>query len=119
MRHHDRQRKFGRRRDQRRALLRGLAAALIRHGRIRTTEAKAKSLRPLVEKLVSQARRAGQPGIAAQRLVLARLGAPLAARKLIQEIAPRYTRRAGGYTRISKLEPRSGDGSPMAIIEFV
>ena len=116
MRHSDRNRKFGREIDARRALLKGLAAALIERGRIRTTEAKAKSLRPLVEKLVTKARRGD---LSSQRLVFSYLGAPLAAAKLIREIAPRYAGRPGGYTRINKLPRRSSDGGRMAMIEFV
>jgi len=116
MRHHNQNRKFGRETDARRALLKGLAVALIERGKIKTTVAKAKSLRPFVEKLVTRARRGD---LASQRLIVARLGSLLATRNLVQEIAPRYAKRAGGYTRISKLPARASDGSPMAFIEFV
>lgn len=116
MRHHNRHRKFGREIGPRRALLRSLAVSLIEHGKIKTTEAKAKTLRPLVEKLVTRARGAK---LADQRLLAARLGAVKAMRKLTREIAPRYLARPGGYTRISKLPRRTSDGSRMAIIEFV
>lgn len=116
MKHHKAIRKFGRTTDERRALLRSLAESLILKGRIKTTEAKAKELRPFVEKLVTK----GRVGdLAAHRLLTARLGAPRVAKKLIADIAHRYKERAGGYTRIIKLPPRSGDGSKMAIIEFV
>lgn len=116
MRHHNANRKFGRERQERRALLRSLAGALIKRGKIKTTEAKAKELRPYIEKLVTAAR----PGtLAARRRVIERLGTMAPAKKLISEIAPRYLDRKGGYTRISKLPPRVKDGSKMAIIEFV
>lgn len=117
MRHHKSIRKFGRVRNQRRALLRSLAIALINKGRIRTTEARAKELRPFVERLVSIA---SKETIAAERLVISRLGnEKTSGQKLVQEIAPRYKNRAGGYTRIVKLSPRISDNARMAIIEWV
>ncbi len=117
MRHHNANRKFGRSKNQRHALLKGLAASLIQHGRIMTTEAKAKELRPNVEKLVTKAK---NPTLASRRLLLAGFyNNELVVSKLINDIAPRYTERPGGYTRIVKLAARKGDASPMAIIEFV
>jgi large subunit ribosomal protein L17 len=116
MRHHNANRKFGRKKDQRLALLRSLAEALIKKGKIRTTEAKAKELRPFVEKLVTLARR---NTLASRRLVISRLGAKERASELLQTIAPRYLGRPGGYTRITKLSPRLSDSAKMAIIEFV
>jgi len=116
MRHHDTKRKFGRTQGARRALLKSLASALVKHEKIMTTEAKAKELRPFIEKLVTRARGGNLP---AQRLLVARLGSPSGAKKLINEIAPRYKERSGGYTRITKIAPRGGDASKMAIIEFV
>ncbi len=116
MRHHNANRKLGRERNQRLALLRSLAESLIEKGRIRTTEAKAKELRPFVEKLVTTARRGD---LASKRLVIARLGTVARAKKLIDDLAPTYVNRAGGYTRIVKLPPRRSDGSKMAVIEFV
>ncbi|MBI4120662.1 MAG: 50S ribosomal protein L17 [Parcubacteria group bacterium] len=117
MRHHNKNRKFGRERNQRRALLRSLASSLIKKGKIRTTEAKAKELRPFVEKLVTQ----GKHGTLAQsRLIISRLGGDkVSGSKLFKEIAPKYAERKGGYIRIVKLPRRLGDGSPMAMIEFV
>ena len=116
MRHHNHNRKFGRERNQRRAFLRSLAVNLIVHGKIKTTTARAKELRPIIEKLVTRAR----GGLLADsRLLLSRLGRPEAMQKLMTEIAPRYEKRAGGYTRITKLPPRLADGSPQALIEFV
>lgn len=117
MRHHNANRKFGRKKDQRRALLEGLMTSLIRDGKIITTEAKAKELRPAIEKIVTRAR---TNSVANQRLVVARLGnQKTAAKKMFDEIAPKYTDRQGGYTRITKLPQRAGDASPMAVIEFV
>ncbi len=117
MRHHNAVRKFGRKANARRALLRGLALSLIAHGRIETTEAKAKELRPYIEKLVTKSKEAT---LADRRLVISRLiNRDEAAEKLIKEIAPKYADRNGGYTRVVKLAPRLGDGAKMAIIEFV
>jgi len=85
-------------------------------GRIRTTEAKAKELRPFIERLVTKAK----PGtLAARRLVIASLGTVFRAKKLVDVIAPKYATRPGGYTRIVKLPPRRSDGARMAIIEFI
>lgn len=95
--------------------MRSLAAALIAHGRIETTEAKAKALRPYIEKMITSAR---APSLSTTRLLASRLSAA-SAKKLIAEIAPRYAARAGGYTRIRKLVARSSDGAPMAMIEFL
>ncbi|MEK7621752.1 MAG: 50S ribosomal protein L17 [Patescibacteria group bacterium] len=116
MRHHNHNRKFGRERNQRRAFLRSLAVNLIAHGKIKTTTARAKELRPLIEKMVTRAR---EGDLLARRLLLARLGRPEAMQKLVTDIAPRYKERRGGYTRITKLPVRLSDGSPQALIEFV
>lgn len=117
MRHHSNVRKFGRTKNQRHALLKGLVLSLIAHGRIETTEAKAKELRPLVEKLVTKA---NVGTLASRRLVLSRLyNLNAETSKLIDTIAPKYKGRAGGYTRITKLPQRAGDASKMAVIEFI
>ena len=116
MRHHNSNRKFGRETDQRRALLKSLALSLIEKGRITTTLAKAKELRSFVEKLVTKARGAE---LAARRLVASRLGVKKVVQKFLDETAPKYKERKGGYTRIIKVGHRLGDASPMAIIEFV
>lgn len=116
MRHRVAGRKLGRNTDQRKALFRNLAISMILHERIRTTEAKAKSLRPIVEKLVTMSREDTQHH---RRLVMARLANQRATDKLFDEIGPRFDGQAGGYTRIYKLGPRRGDAAPMAIIEFV
>jgi large subunit ribosomal protein L17 len=117
MRHHDANRKFGRERKVRTALLRGLAVSLIRDRKIKTTEAKARELRPFVEKLITGARSAT---LSSRRVALSKLGGVSgAAKTLVDEIAPMYVGRSGGYTRITKLSPRGGDASKMAVIEFV
>lgn len=117
MRHHNGVRKFGRKTNVRNALIKGLAISLIKHGRITTTEAKAKELRPFVEKLVTTAK---PNTVTAKRLIASRLiNQKPETKKLFEDIMPRYTDRKGGYTRIIKLPPRLGDGSKMAIIEFV
>ena len=117
MRHHDANRKFGRPKSGRSALLKGLAASLITHERILTTEAKARELRPRIEKMVTRAKK---PTLAARRVLLSGFyNNESVVSKLIDSIAPRYEKRAGGYTRIVKLVQRKSDGSPMAVIEFV
>ena len=116
MRHQKTGRKFGRNPAQRKALFRQLAISIILHERITTTEAKAKEMRGVVEKLVTIAR---EDSDFHRRLVLSRIDHPLAVAKLFDEIAPRYLTTPGGYTRISKLGPRKGDAAPMCLIEFV
>lgn len=99
-----------------RALMRGLSRSLIAHGRVVTTEAKAKKLRPYVEKLITKARKGG---LHRRRQALGELGDKRVVHRLFGEIAPRTGDRPGGYTRILKLGPRRGDAAPMAIIELV
>src|SRR5690242_4077309 len=104
-----------------RLMLANLAKSLCEHGRITTTEAKAKRLRPLAEKLITFAKRGD---LHARRQVLAAIGANSQENKnvvhrLFEEIGPRYADRPGGYTRIIKTVPRKGDNAPMAIIELV
>jgi large subunit ribosomal protein L17 len=110
-------RKFGRTTDIRKALLRGLALSLIEKGRIKTTEAKAKSVRPMVEKIITAGKK---ETLAARRQVLRELyNNEKATGKVFKEIAPKYAGRAGGYTRILKLPRRPSDAAREAIIEFV
>ena len=116
MRHQKAGRKFGRNPAQRAALLRQLAISMILHERITTTEAKAKTLRPVVEKLITLAR---EDSPHHRKLVMSRIDHPLAMAKLFEVIAPRYDVSPGGYTRISKLGPRKGDAAPLALIELV
>ena len=116
MRHHHKGRTFGRSHDQRTALLKGLMRSLIIHERISTTEAKAKELRPHIEKLVTRARK---DTVANRRLVTARLGDADAVDKLFTAIAPRYAEREGGYTRIIKRAATATDGRKTAYIAFV
>jgi large subunit ribosomal protein L17 len=116
MRHRAAHRKLGRRTEHRISLLRNLAASLISHGRIRTTEAKAKELRPFVEKLVTLGKR---DSLHARRHALRILPRREVVTKLFGEVSPRFSQRPGGYTRILKLAHRQGDGAPLAFIEFV
>ena len=110
-------RKFGRERDIRNHFMRSLARSVILHGRVRTTVARAKEIRPYVEKLVTKA---GKDTLAMRRLLLSRLSNDEAVvRKLFREIGPKYRDRQGGYTRITKVEPRPGSARTVAVIEFV
>ena len=99
-----------------RLLLSNLATALFEHGRITTTQAKAKALRPLAEKLITFAKRGD---IHARRQVLTVVRDKSVVHTLFAEIGPRFAERAGGYTRITKVMPRKGDNAPMAVIELV
>jgi len=99
-----------------RAILRGLSRSLITHGRIVTTEAKAKRLRPYVEKLITKGRKGGLHN---RRQALSELGDKAIVHRLFDEVGPRAADRPGGYTRILKLGQRRGDATPMAIIELV
>ena len=119
MRHHNKNRKFGLQKGEREALVHSLVVALITHGKITTTEARAKTLRPTIEKMVTKARGAT---LADVRLLKSRLNNNTKiTNMLVKEIAPKYADRKGGYTRITKLGARSGggDASPLAMIEFV
>ena len=115
MRHGNNNRKFGRQKGPRTALLKSLARSLVLKGRITTTEAKAKEIRPLVEKMLTRGK---TDSAASRRLLIAQLGDATTVSKLIKTAAA-YKERSGGYTRIVKMVPRKGDGSPMALIEFV
>jgi large subunit ribosomal protein L17 len=117
MRHSNAQKKFGRVRKVRTGFFRSLLNNLIINEQMVTTAARAKAIRPMIEKLVTKARKGD---LASQRLIVARLGNNEAtAKKLINEIAPRFADRPGGYTRIAKMPQRDGDAAPMALIEFV
>lgn len=99
-----------------RLLLRTLAEQLFEHGKITTTEAKAKRLRPLAEKMITSAKKGD---LASRRLVLAQIANKSVVHTLFTEIAPRLASRNGGYTRITKVGPRKGDNAPMAVIEVL
>lgn len=116
MRHGSNVRKFGREKNQRNALMRSLARNLIRDGRMRTTTAKAKELRPFVEKLVTKAK---TPTVALRRMVNSEIMGAKETKRLFDEIAPKYKERKGGYIRIVKLPNRDLDGAAMSLIEFV
>ncbi|HEV7424596.1 MAG TPA: 50S ribosomal protein L17 [Candidatus Paceibacterota bacterium] len=117
MRHGNNKRKFGRTKNQRNALLNSLALNLIVREKIKTTEPKAKELRPFIEKLITRAKKGD---MATKRLVIAKLlNRSREVKKLFEIIAPRYVDKNGGYTRVLKLGARKSDGAKMAIIEFV
>ena len=109
-------RKLGRDSSARKALFRCILTSFFRHERIETTEAKAKEIRSLADELITLAKRGD---LSARRMAIARLYDEDVVRKLFSEIAPKYTDRQGGYTRILKLGPRRGDAAPMVLIELV
>ena len=109
-------RRFGGSSSHQRLMMANLVASLVAAEGIVTTEAKAKALRPVAERMVTKAKKGG---VSRQRDVVAFIGDKDMAHKLFNEIAPRYDDRQGGYTRILKLGPRHGDNAPMARIEFV
>jgi len=115
MRHHNQNRKFGRVRKVRKALINSLARSLVLHEKMETTEPKAKELRPFVEKLITKGK---QKDIASRRTISASVG-PKAAKILMETLSKKYADRKGGFTRITKSKRRLSDGSKMAIIEFV
>jgi large subunit ribosomal protein L17 len=116
VRHRRSGRKLGRDASHRKALYANLAGALIEHGRIKTTEAKAKEVRPIAEQMITLGRRGD---LAARRQALAFLRKQETVHKLFADVAPRYADRPGGYTRIVKLGPRLGDAAEMAYLELV
>lgn len=116
MRHRVAGRKLGRNTAQRKALFRNLVTELFRHEQIRTTEAKAKAIRPHAERLITLAKRGDMNS---RRLAAQDLGDKEILRKLFGELAERYEDREGGYTRIYKLGPRKGDAAPLVLISLV
>jgi large subunit ribosomal protein L17 len=116
MRHRKAGKKLGRTPAHRKALYANLAGSLIEHGRIETTIAKAKAVRPIAEKMITLGRRGD---LAARRQALAYLRANEIVHMLFAEVAPRFADRSGGYTRIVKLGPRYGDAAEMVYLEFV
>lgn len=119
MRHHNANRKLSRESGQRRALLRSLARELIIREKIQTTEAKAKEVRPMVEKLITRGKATGgKITLANRRFLIGQVGAE-AGKKVANVLSPKFQERKGGYVRIIRLPRRISDGSPMAHVEFV
>ena len=116
MRHRKEGKKLGRDAEHRRALYANLAAALIEHGRIRTTEAKAKAVKPLAEQMITLGRRGD---LAARRRALSVLRSKDVVHTLFADVGPRFRERGGGYSRIVKLGPRPGDAADMVYLELV
>jgi large subunit ribosomal protein L17 len=116
MRHHRAGKKLGRDSAHRKALYANLAGSLIEHGRIKTTEAKAKAVKPFAEQMITLGKRGD---LSARRQALARLRSQDVVHVLFAEVAPRFTDRPGGYTRIVKLGPRAGDAAEMVYLELV
>ena len=116
MRHHNNVRKFGREKNQRHALMKSLAYSLLVEEKMVTTLAKAKELRPYMEKLVTKSK---ENNLSAKKLIFARIGYSNASKKLFSTIAPKYSDRSGGYLRITRLPVRLSDSAEMAQIEFV
>jgi len=116
MRHRKKTKILDRKKAPRKALLRNLATNLVLYEKIETTEAKAKSLKPVIEKLITKAKKGD---LHARRELIKYLYLENAVKKMIEEIGPRYKDRKGGYTRIIKTKARQGDAAKMAIIEFV
>ena len=116
MRHHRAGRKLGRDAAHRKALYANLTSALIEHGRIKTTVAKAKEVRPVAEEMITLGRRGDVP---ARRQALKFLRSQDVVHKLFSDVAPRFRDRPGGYSRIVKLGPRQGDAAEMAYLELV
>jgi large subunit ribosomal protein L17 len=116
VRHHRSGKKLGRDSAHRKALYANLAGSLIEHGRIKTTEAKAKAVRPIAEKMITLGRRGD---LAARRQALAYLRSQEVVHSLFADVAPRFADRNGGYLRIVKIGPRPGDGADMAYLEFI
>lgn len=117
MRHHNTKRKFGRKKNLRNALMKSLVLSLIIKGKIKTTEAKAKELKPYVEKMITLAKK---NTLAGKRTTASRLyNNKKVVKKLFDDIAPKYSERKGGYTRIIKLGVRKSDSAKLAQIEFV
>ena len=115
-RHGYKGRKLGRQRDQRRALLKGLATSLVMEESIETTLPKAKELVRYIEKLITKAKKGN---LANRRAVIAGLSTQVAAVKLVDQIAPQLTGRTSGHVRVERTRLRVGDGAQMAIVEFV
>ncbi len=116
MRHQRKGRRFGVQPSHRRQILANLACSVLEHGRIKTTEAKAKEVRPVVEKMITM----GKAGdLNSRRTAISQLRNKQISYKLFNEIAPKYADRQGGYTRITRLGPRLGDAAEMVYLELI
>jgi large subunit ribosomal protein L17 len=116
MRHNIAGRSLSRDSGHRKALFRNMVTALLKHEKIVTTEAKAKEIRPIAEKMITLGKKSG---LNSYRQALAFIYDEKVTEKIFSELGPRYKERAGGYTRITKLEPRLGDNAPMVQLELV
>jgi len=116
VRHHRSGRKLGRNASHRKALYANLASALFEHGRIKTTAAKAKEVKPIAEQMITLARRGG---VHPRRQALAYLRSQDVVHQLFSDVGPRFADRAGGYTRIVRIGPRQGDAAEMVYLELV
>src|SRR6266849_8329736 len=116
MRHHRAGKKLGRDSAHRKALYANLAGSLIEHGRIKTTQAKAKAVKPFAEQMITLGKRGD---LAARRQAIAELRSQDVVHQLFAEVAPRFADRPGGYTRIVRLGPRQGDAAEMVYLELV
>ena len=116
MRHQRKGRRFGVQPSHRRQMLANLACSVLEHGRIKTTEARAKEVKPIVEKMITM----GKAGdLNSRRTAIGQLRNKQISYKLFNEIAPKYADRSGGYTRITRLGPRLGDAAEMVYLELV
>ena len=109
-------RKLGRPTDHRRAMLRAMVTYLLENGKIETTVTRAKEVRPMAEKMITLGK---QGDLSAKRQAMAFITKEAVVKKTFDELAPKYASRAGGYTRITRIGPRRGDGAEMAVIELV
>lgn len=116
MRHAKKGKKFATDASHRKAILRSMTASLLEHEKIRTTQVRAKELRPVVEGVITLAKRGD---VHARRQAMGVLGDKELVHKVFSEIGPRFAERSGGYTRIVKIGPRKGDAAPMVLIELV
>lgn len=116
MRHRKSTKILSRTAASRKALIKNLATSLVLHGKIRTTETKAKVLRPYVERLVTAAKKGT---LADRRQILQKVDTEAAVKVLMDKLGPQFKSRNGGYTRLMKIGPRQGDGAPVVLIEFL
>lgn len=116
MRHRKTKTLLSRKKDPKRALIKNLAESVVLYEKVKTTEAKAKAIKPYVERLITKAR---TDDLATRRYLIQRLPTKNSVKKLIEVLGPRYKERSGGYARITKIPQRQGDGAKMAVIELI